>query len=73
MSSSARLDNLIHNADMMSCFLGSVGSFIDKVRQSDSFADIVSWQKCNLPFGYQNIQKLDNDMITKGVDNELVT
>ena len=43
MSSSARWDNLIHDADIMSWFLGSVGSFIDKVRQSDSFADIVSW------------------------------
>ena len=30
-------------------------------------------QKCNESFGYQNIQKLDNDMITIGVDNELVT
>ena len=27
----------------------------------------------NWPFGYQDIQKLDNEMITKGIDNELLT
>ena len=54
MSSSARWDNLIHDADIMSWFLGSVGSFIDKVRQSDSFADIVSWSFGTIEIGRHN-------------------
>ena len=55
MSSSARWDNLIHDADIMSWFLGSIGSLIDKVRQSNSFAQyIVSWSFGTIEIGRHN-------------------
>ena len=44
-----------------------------EVKYNDKYMENDQGQKCNYPFGYQSIQKLDNDMITRGVDNELAT